>query len=277
MKLFPDFLVKSFLSLFSKSTPSINNQRINTPPYNFNRNTFSLETNEAEIWISPIHPADKNQVKNESHSYFESLVYGQHEVGNINVISLNLTDESQVSPHFHIYTHPIWPDWSGIWKLNTLELDPNLFPFPTLEDKCHGAQFQIQPIFSHAIFGIPLICQGTSFVFKGFEDPSVRYIVEWCQWTDIKYAYLKVVGTRISGHPYPYNDPRHPTFILRVPINIAATPFPPLMLEKLRCSPSKKIVGSSKTAKEHRESKHTKTTSTNWIDRTLKTRRKHFG
>lgn len=275
MKLIASLLLKPFLPFSTQHIPLYEYPPPTAPPSNFNRHTLSLEINETEIWISPTQQETENRFEIEPSSYFESLVYNQHEVTNSNTIPLKAIHNPRSFPQFHIYDHPEWKDWNAIWKQEPLVLDPDLFPPPVLEKRCHSAQFQIRPIFSHAVFGIPLICQGTTFVFKRFVDPYVRYIVEWCQWTDNQHAYLKVVGIRISGNPYPYNDPRHPTFILHVPLNIACTLFPPLLLEQLHGKSPKKNSKNTTSLLHQWKSSFVKTIFSS--NRTVKNAHDHLG
>jgi len=237
----------------------------------------SLESKHARIWVSDMMPEEQRRFKTESPSYFESIVYNQCEVTNFNTIPLQTSNESYSPPQYRIYEHPVWSNWNAIWTEEPLILNPDLFPSPDLEEKCHGAQFQIRPSFSYTIFGIPPICQGMTFVFKNFVDPNIRYIVEWCQWTDNKYTYLKVVGVCISGHPYPYNDPCHPSFILRVPLKNAVTPFPPLMLERMDRQSTNKIAERSASEEDSQHSLRTKIKPSTWIDRSIKTVRDCLG
>ena len=70
--------------------------------------------------------------------------------------------------------------------------------------------------------GVPCFDQGTTIVFKGYEDPNVHYVVEWCHVRIGTKAYLKVVAigrdaTCKRGFYYRYSDPRHPSFTLVVP------------------------------------------------------------
>lgn len=263
MKLSTRFILKLFLPLSSQHILQ-NATNSSAIPSNFHHSCIlkDEEAKDAEIWISPMQTENHASIDIELPSYFESRVYNQHEVTDSNAIPLLAKKESEAPPHLRIYEHPAWPNWNAIWELEPLILDPDLLPVPINEDQCHGAQFRIQPEFSHHIFGIPQIYQGTTFIFKEFDNPSIRYVVEWCQWKDKKYAYLKVVGTRVSGYPYPYNHPQHPTFILQVPLTLSFVPFPPLMIERQPHSSARK--------NDHKKSERTTRLTSNWINRTMK-------
>lgn len=131
--------------------------------------------------------------------------------------------------------HPIWKNWNGLWKMEPYILFPEEIPKPSIETELEGACYRIYPEFPYQMLGFPVIHQGTTFVFKGFENPTVRYVVEWCMKKDHKYAYLKVVGTTAEGQPIRYNDPEFPSFILAIPVSLCLTPLystcmdPPLM------------------------------------------------
>jgi hypothetical protein len=138
---------------------------------------------------------------------------------------------------------------------------------PTIEEECHGAQFRLHPEFSFRLFNLPQICQGTIFVFKGFDNSQVRYVAEWCQWQDQENAYLKVVGMHISGLPYSFNDPQHPSFILAIPRTLSLVPFPPqLNVQSCRRSKTKEISISTNSGKQD----DTKNKSSIWIYRSVK-------
>jgi hypothetical protein len=157
-------------------------------------------------------------------SFFASLPYDPTTI-------LRTDSESLAPPQFRIHPHPTWPNTSAVWKADPLIIDPAISLRLSFEEECHGAQFRIQPEFTTASFGVPVLVQGTSFIFKGHEDPRIRYVVEWCQWTDDKNAYLKVVGMNVAGLEYPYNDHAHPTFILVAPRHLSFVPCPPALVE----------------------------------------------
>ena len=73
----------------------------------------------------------------------------------------------------------------------------------------------------------PIIHHGTTIVFKGYENPFARYVIEWSEGEDHQYAYLRVVGTTDGGIPIPYDNPSYPTFILAVPVRLSTVPFRP--------------------------------------------------
>ena len=160
-----------------------------------------------------------------SPSYFSAYVFQLY--SSIDSIPLRLDNKLLSSPQFRTYDHPTWNNVTVIWQIEPYVLNPELLPPPSYEANFHGALFRLTPEFSDRVFGIQVIRQGTSFVFKGYDNPSVRYVVEWCQWKDKQHAYLKVVGMRLPGHPYPYNDPIHPSFILVVPVGLSFVPYPP--------------------------------------------------
>jgi hypothetical protein len=157
-------------------------------------------------------------------SFFKSLSYDPSTF-------LRTDSESLALPRFRQYPHPVWKNKSVIWDLDPLIIDSDTSLRLSLEEECHGAQFRIQPKFTNVIYELPVLSQGTSFVFKGHEDPRIRYVIEWCQWMDVKNAYLKVVGMNKAGLEYPYNDPAHPTFILVAPKSLSLVPCPPALVE----------------------------------------------
>ena len=155
-------------------------------------------------------------------------------------VPLRLDLESLSSPEFRTYDHPTWSDWSALWMIDPYEFDPEYLPFPSYETDFHGALFRLTLECSDRVPRHLTIYQGTSFVFKGYDNPFVRYIVEWRQLTINNYAYLKVVGMRVCGYPYPYNDPIYPSFILVIPMEFAFVPYPPQIAQSLtsrHCAP----------------------------------------
>jgi hypothetical protein len=150
-------------------------------------------------------------------------------------VPLRLDLESLSSLEFRTYNHPTWSDWPTLWATDPYEFDPKCLPSPSYETDFHGALFRLTLDFTNRVPRHLPIYQGTSFVFKGYDNPFVRYIVEWRQLTIDNYAYLKVVGMRECGNPYPYNDPIHPSFILVVPRKSAFVPYPPPIAQSLTC------------------------------------------
>jgi hypothetical protein len=132
-----------------------------------------------------------------------------------------------VPPPFQTYQHPRWRNWEDIWNTPPIELDPKYFQKPTLEIKFYSALFRIRITSAYRYALQPIsISQGTTIVFKGYQDSYARHVVEWCQWIEKHHVYLTVVGVNSFGQPYPADDPDYPTFILKVPTCIANVPIP---------------------------------------------------
>jgi len=123
--------------------------------------------------------------------------------------------------------HPDWKNWEAVWKQEPFELDLDHFLPLQTESVFPEALFRISPDFPYATLGGPLIYQGATFVFTGFDCSEVRHVVEWCEHKDDKYAYLRLVGVTHEGRNLPYNHYGYPTFILVVPQNISTVPFYP--------------------------------------------------
>jgi hypothetical protein len=159
---------------------------------------------------------------------FYSRLYSRFET-----VPLRIDKESQSALPFRTYDHPIWSNWTEIWDKPPLVLDPNQISNTTDEYAFRSALFRLS-ITSKCIIRDPLtnlsIHQGTTIVFKDYEDFGARHIIEWCQWIEDHTAYLKVVGVNSSGDPFPYNDPDFPTFFLEVPACIANVPIPSSIL-----------------------------------------------
>ena len=154
-----------------------------------------------------------------------------------------LNGQRQLTPEFHVYDHPLWSNWHALWNMKPFELDPMHLSIPSYETEFQGVLFRLFLNPSHQILGSPIFHQGATLVFKGYNDPHNRYVIEWCQQKDHRYAYLKVVGTSKHGNPLPYNDPLYPSFILVVPRNLSTVPRPPRLTKLLRSSskPTKRI------------------------------------
>ena len=271
MKLSFRSIFKSLLSFLPSNTSDDSCQPASIPLSNLNNELSTLDDDKT-IQIFQKQCIKDTHHKMESPSYFEWLVYNQHEVTTSENIPLRTLRHSTSSPHFHVYEHPAWTNWNAIWNYKPFILDPNLLPVPSIEEECHGAQFRLRPEFSFCLFDLPQICQGTSFVFKGFDNPHVRYVVEWCQWQDDQHAYLKVVGMRISGLPYPFNDPQHPTFILIIPRTLSLVPYPPQMITHPRYESKfkKKLISTESSKQDDPENN-----SPIWIYRSVKNIRDH--
>ena len=141
-----------------------------------------------------------------------------------------LQDEEQhiTSITFLEYDHPIWTNWNDIWAKPPLSLDPELIDNPTIEFAFHSTLFRLR-LDSFYFTGINKdfrIRQGTTIEFKGYKNPDIRFIVEWCHWIDRHNAYLKVVGIDLEGHFFPPTDPDFPTFMLIVPECLVDVPSP---------------------------------------------------
>jgi hypothetical protein len=206
------------------SPTTIDDNHSLAPTDNFDDHSTITNGNRCEITeVSTTYACNFNR-KDSIPSFFASLPYDPTTL-------LRTDSESLAPPQFRIHPHPTWPNMSAIWKADPLIIDPAVSLRLSFEEECHGAQFRIQPEFTTASFGVPALVQGTSFIFKGHEDFRIRYVVEWCQWTDDKNAYLKVVGMNVAGLEYPYNDHAHPTFILVAPRQLSFVPCPPALVE----------------------------------------------
>jgi hypothetical protein len=143
--------------------------------------------------------------------------------------AISVTDEEQLlPPPFRTYDHPFETNWKQTWNTPPIVLDPEFIPDPILEFAFNRALFRLQllPLYIQAFHKALIIHQFTTITFKGYESSHSRFIVEWCQWMDEEYAYLKVVGINSLGIPFSYNDPDYPTFILAVPICFTDVPIP---------------------------------------------------
>jgi hypothetical protein len=176
-----------------------------------------------------------------SPSYFELYVVILYSCSHNFPFALN--GQRQLTPEFHVYDHPLWSNWHALWNMKPFELDPMHLSIPSYETEFQGVLFRLFLNPSHQILGSPIFHQGATLVFKGYNDPHNRYVIEWCQQKDHRYAYLKVVGTSKHGNPLPYNDPLYPSFILVVPRNLSTVPRPPRLTKLLRSSstPTKRI------------------------------------
>jgi hypothetical protein len=127
---------------------------------------------------------------------------------------------------FRTVEHPNGYDWSKIWNMPPKVIDADLIPDPTREIAFQSAVFRLTIESEYFVMkpDTQIIQQGTTFVFKGYEDSNVRFIVQWCQWINKHDAYLRVVGVDSSGQYFPYSDPDYPSFILVVPLCFVKVP-----------------------------------------------------
>ena len=118
------------------------------------------------------------------------------------------------------FDHLIWSKrkWNKIWKSKLFVLNPITVPVPTIETTFHGTLLHIHLTTEHLTSSTPQFAQGTLITIKGDDTSHVRYVVEWCEHTDSRNAYLNVVGMGQHGNPCPYNDPLYPAFLLVVPL-----------------------------------------------------------
>jgi hypothetical protein len=158
-------------------------------------------------------------------SYFQPHVRALY--ANPDTPPLRFISDVATSPKFRIYDHPTWPNWPAVWNIPPFILDPKFLPIPSPETEFQGVLFRLSFKPSHGMLGAPVIHQGTTLVFKGHDNPDVCHFVEWCQLIEDQHAYLKVSGVTKSGHFFPYNDPKHPSFILVVPAELSTVPYPP--------------------------------------------------
>jgi hypothetical protein len=135
-------------------------------------------------------------------------------------------DETTLPFAFRTVDHPTWNNWSEIWNTPPMIIDPDLIPDPTHEDAFQSAVFRLKIKSEYLVTksDMQIIRQGTTLVFKGYEDPNVRFIVHWCQWINGHDAFLRMVGVDSSGQYFPYSDPDYPSFILVVPLCLVEVP-----------------------------------------------------
>jgi hypothetical protein len=170
-------------------------------------------------------------------------------------LSLDQSNNRMVSLVRH--QHPVWNNWNAVWKQEPFEFNLELIPSPDAELDFPEASYRLYPDFPYAIYGAPIIYQGATVVFTGFESSEVRHVVEWCEYKDNRYAYLRLVGTTSKGKTFPYDHDDYPTLILAVPSNISTVPFyphsPPSSIESLDAEeePEVKIVMPFKKAKKY--------------------------
>jgi hypothetical protein len=142
---------------------------------------------------------------------------------------LSFINESTLPLEYHSSIHPKWTNWNEIWSTPPIIINTSFSSKPIFEFMFQSALFRIQ--LSSAYFlhtrEKRKIRQGTTFVFKGYEDSEVRFVVEWCQMVNHHDAYLKLVGMNDEGGLFPWSDPDFPSFILIVPFCIVEVPSPP--------------------------------------------------
>lgn len=142
---------------------------------------------------------------------------------------LESISKSDLLPEYHSTKHPTWNKWNEIWSIP-----------PIIIDTAYSSEPMYEFVFQSALFRIELpstyflstrekrtIRQGTTFVFKEYEDTDVRFVVEWCQMVNHHEAYLKLVGINEEGEVFPWSDPDFPSFILIVPFCTVEVPSPP--------------------------------------------------
>ena len=139
----------------------------------------------------------------------------------------NLSIQEDFNPVFPTYAHPDWKNWNAVWKQKPFILEYDALSLPQLEFEFPdaGYRFYLQSSQMKTLLGGPIIAQGATVVFNGFETPFARYVVEWCEGKDNEYAYLRTVGYTNGGIPIPHDDHDYPTFILAVPFFLSTVPF----------------------------------------------------
>jgi hypothetical protein len=145
-------------------------------------------------------------------------------------------NRSHSPPSFYSsYPHPPWMNWNAVWKQKPFEFDLDIIPPIQMETEFPNALFRLEPEFVYAKYGGPIIHQGATIVFTGFDISQFRHVVEWCEHIDPDnyLAYLRVVGYTSTGEPLPFNDLGYPNFILVVPANISTVPHNPVTLSIL--------------------------------------------
>ena len=124
------------------------------------------------------------------------------------------------------HCHPVWTNWNAVWKQAPFEFDlEEIFQHEELEfpEACR----RLYPHFPYATLGCPIISQGNTIIFTGYNFSEVRYVVEWCERKDMKYVYLRLVGYTIQGEVLPSNHDGFPNIIIVVPHNLSSVPFYP--------------------------------------------------
>jgi hypothetical protein len=194
--------------------------------------------------VAPHFPEDKIAKLNESLpadepnlSYFFQFYRYLHETYGTTILKEIMKEQCFTPTTFREYDHPTWANWDEIWAKPPISLDPELIGHPSIECAFNSTLYRLELV-SCYFFGIGqdfCIRQGTTFEFKGYENPDIRFVVEWCQWTKNHDAYLKVVGVNLEGHFFPPTDPDFPSFILIVPECVVDVPAP---TSSLPCHPS---------------------------------------
>jgi hypothetical protein len=143
--------------------------------------------------------------------------------------NLLITNDNEIPPEYRPSIHPTWTNWNKVWSSPPIVINTTLSPKPTLEFAFQSVLFRIQLSSTYFLTARERrkIFQGTTFVFKGYEDSNVCFVVEWCHLVDRHDAYLKLVGMNEDGGIFPWSDPDFPSFILVVPFCTEAVPSPP--------------------------------------------------
>jgi hypothetical protein len=162
------------------------------------------------------------------YTFAEFLKYDQ--MWNVTLSTIdNLSIPEDFGPVFSTYMHPMWKNWNAVWKQEPFILKYNIQSLPQLEFEFPdaGYRFYLQSNQMKTLLGGPIIAQGTTVVFDGFETLFARYVIEWCEKKDHEYAYLRTVGYTDGGIPIPHDNHNFPTFILAVPVFLSTVPFRP--------------------------------------------------
>jgi len=135
---------------------------------------------------------------------------------------------NQIFKTSHTHEHPPFvKDWERIWTTPPILIDPSKLDGPILETEFFMNIFQLQLQPDDVLDPCHHFSQGTTIIFKGFDIPDIRYIVEWLRWIDNHQAYLQVVGINSRGEAFSYDDPNFPSFILKVPVCVTNVPYLP--------------------------------------------------
>jgi hypothetical protein len=113
-----------------------------------------------------------------------------------------------------------------------LEIDPILGVSVNVEEHFRDAVYRLELSKLQCKLFVPmnLLLPGTLITFTGYPFTEGHHVLTWTQVILENDIYLRVVGRRTSDlTPYPYDDPRFPTIILKLPARLALAMYPPGM------------------------------------------------
>ena len=95
---------------------------------------------------------------------------------------------------------------------------------PILENMFKGVSFHIHV---YPQKSLPIFQRGTIITLPNtFIQQNYFYVVEWCQFIEDKYAYLRVNCRDRDQNVVPAYDPIFPAFILAIPLECCDVEFP---------------------------------------------------